>query len=149
MEYNEDRIWTKRSYILGEEQVVVHLRSWVGSRYELTFALGDLSPVYDRFWLRQFRYWIVALLTIVVIGSLLMWPVVYIDFDMRIYWGSIIALVLVCATFAIFWPPTEYAMFKWKTGVSALSVGRRGSDRSRFDEFVAAIQLAILARSNS
>ena len=86
-------------------------------------------------------------LFIVIVGSLLLWPVYYLEFDMRIYWGLTISLVVLFAAFAVFWPPTEYVAFKWKTGVTALSVGRRGRDKTRFDEFVVAIQQAILARS--
>ena len=123
-------------------------RNWLGSRSEVTIPLADLSPVYDRFWTKEPRRVLITLLAIVIVGSLLMWPVVYLDFNMRIYWGLVIAVVLVFATLAVFWPPTEYVLFKWKTGISALLVGRRGSDKSRFDEFVTTIQQAILARSN-
>jgi hypothetical protein len=147
MEYSEDGIWNKKSYTLNEDQIIFRGRNWVGSRSELTFLLADLSPVYDRWWLRELRYWIVALLFIVIVGSLLLWPVYYLEFDMRIYWGLTISLVVLFAAFAVFWPPTEYVAFKWKTGVTALSVGRRGRDKTRFDEFVSAIQQAILARS--
>ena len=60
MEYSEDGIWNKKSYTLNEDQIIFRGRNWVGSRSELTFLLADLSPVYDRWWLRELRYWIVA-----------------------------------------------------------------------------------------
>jgi hypothetical protein len=85
----------------------------------------------------------------VIFGSLLIWPIVYLEFDMRVYWGLNIGAVLTFAILAVFWPPTEYVNFKWKTGVAALTVGRRGKDKSRFDEFVSAIKQGILARSNA
>jgi len=148
MTYNEDRIWRKKRYELGDDQILLRIRNLLGSQFELAFPLTDLSPVFDRLLLREGSKIVFISLLVLIVLLLLMWPAFYHQVsDMRIIWGSIIALILVFAGLAACWLRTQYILFKWKTGVGALAIGRRGSEKLQFDQFVAALTEAIQNRS--
>ena len=149
MTYNENSFAKKKNYELKGAQISLRVQNRLGNKFDLTFPLADLSPIYDRFWLREGARNVLVLLLVSVISVCLMWPVFYGTVaEMRILWGSLIALVLVLAPLAVFWPRTEYVQFKWKTGTAAFSIGRRGAEKSQFDPFVMGVAEAIKDRSN-
>ena len=150
MTYNEYSFARKKNYELKDEQILLRVQNRLGNRFELIFPLADLSSICDRFWLRDGTRNVLVLLLVSIISVCLMWPVFYGTVaEMRILWGSLIAVVLVLAPLAVFWPRTEYVQFKWKTGAAAFAIGRRGAEKSQFDQFVIGVAEAIRNRSNN
>ena len=144
MKYNENSLARKKTCELTDDQISLRVQNRLGNKYELTFPLTDLSPIYDRFWLREGAKVVLCLLLVSVIVVSLLWPVFYGNVaEMRTLWGPLIVLMVVLTPLAVFWPRTEYVQFNWKTGAGAFAVGRRGAKKSQFDQFVSAAVEAI------
>jgi len=150
MKYNENSLARKKTCELTDDQISLRVQNRLGNKYELTFPLTDLSPIYDRFWLREGAKIVLCLLLVSVTLVSVIWIIFYAGVaEMRTLWGPLIVLVVVLTPLAVFWPRTEYVQFKWKTGGGAFAVGRRGAEKSQFDEFVMTAVEAIKNRSDN
>ena len=135
----------KRSFELHLDRVVV--RGRLAFEFESTVRLGDLRPEPNKIWLRDRAVRVAPFFLVLSVMLLFLAAVVHLPdwLGTGMVASGIGSLVAAIALWTKFGSKIEYAQFPSHAGLILLDVGRSGSDRIQFDEFVESLIESIRA----
>jgi hypothetical protein len=144
--YRERRFDGRRDFDLHPDRLEVRGKQWNGTEFSSSYELSSLDPQFNRIRARDPGFLAGIGMLIVAVGLLQGHAV-----TITSYWGGLTAvmgasgLLMSVVTFR----KVEWASFKTRAGIDAISVARAGPDASSFPKFLEMLAAQISVSSTN